>query len=191
MQSLKDRILREGRVFPGEVLKVDSFLNHQIDTALIDQMADAFYQIFKDRRITKVMTIEASGIAIAYPVARLFNVPLLFAKKAKSSNIDDSFFVSSVVSYTYKRSFDILVSKRYLSPDDSVLLIDDFLATGEALTGLIDLVEQADANVAGAGIAIEKGFQPGGRQLREKGYDIRSLATIVAFEGDRVILKEE
>lgn len=192
MQALKDRIILEGTVLPGEVLKVDNFLNHQIDVAFLDEMGRAFLELFPDcHRATKVLTVEASGIAIAMPVARLLSVPLVFAKKAKSSNIDDSYYVSNVRSYTYDKHYQIILSKKYMTHTDHVLIIDDFLARGEALSGLIDLVNQAGASLIGAGVAIEKGFQPGGRKLREKGYDVRALATIAAFENGSVRFSEE
>ena len=187
MKLLEDMILEKGCVYPGNVLKVDCFLNHQIDVKLLDKMGQEFYNRFKDKGITKILTIESSGIAIAYPVAKLFDVPLLFAKKSKSTNIGDDLYVSKVTSYTHGTDYDATVSKKYLNSSDTVLLIDDFLAIGNAMNGLIDICNQANATVAGIGIAIEKGFQDGGAKLREKGYDVLSLAIIESMSDDGTI----
>lgn len=178
MNFLEQRILRDGVVKPGNVLKVDSFLNHQMDIALLDQIGEEFHRRFADRPITKVLTIEASGIAIAYPVAQKFGVPMVFAKKSKSINIDGDMYVAEVASFTHKKVNQVVVSKRFLSPDDRVLVIDDFLANGCALQGLISIVESAEATVEGLGIAIEKGFQDGGYRLRNLGYRLESLAIV-------------
>ena len=159
MNFLEERILKDGIVKPGNVLKVDSFLNHQMDIALLDEIGKEFHRRFADKPITKVLTIEASGIAIAYPVAREFGVPLVFAKKAKSINIDGDMYVAEVESFTHKKTNRVIVSKKFLSSDDHVLIIDDFLANGCALQGLISIVESAGAVVEGCGIVIEKGFQ--------------------------------
>jgi xanthine phosphoribosyltransferase len=178
MNFLQQRIIKDGIVKPGNVLKVDSFLNHNMDISLLDQIGEEFHRRFADKKITKVLTIEASGIAIAYPVARCFGVPLLFAKKSKSVNIDGDMYVAEVESFTHKNKNQVIVSKRFLSGDDHVLIIDDFMAGGNACNALIDIIGQAGAEVVGIGIAIEKGFQPGGKELREKGYKVRSLAIV-------------
>ena len=182
MNFLEERILKDGIIKPGNVLKVDSFLNHQMDVALLDELGREFHRRFGDEKITKVLTIEASGIAIAYPVAREFNVPLVFAKKAKSVNIDGDVYVAEVESFTHKNKNQVIVSKKYISPEDNVLIIDDFLANGCALQGLISIVESAGANVAGLGIAIEKGFQDGGENIRKSGYRLESLAIVESMD---------
>ena len=182
MNFLEERILRDGTVKPGNVLKVDSFLNHQMDVELMDQMADAFYARFSNRPITKILTIEASGIAIACAVARKFGVPAVFAKKSKSVNLDGDMYVAEVASFTHKVVNQVIVSKKYLSPDDHVLIVDDFLANGAALQGLISIVESAGATVEGLGIAIEKGFQEGGYRLRNLGYELASLAIVESMD---------
>ena len=178
MNFLEERILRDGVVKPGHVLKVDSFLNHQMDIALVDRIGEEFHRRFAGKPVTKVLTIESSGIAIAYPVARAFGVPMVFAKKSQSVNLDGELYVAEVESYTQKKMNKIIVSKKYLSPDDHVLIIDDFLANGCALQGLISIVESADATVEGLGIVIEKGFQEGGERMRNLGYHLESLAII-------------
>lgn len=184
MNFLEQRIIRDGIVKPGNVLKVDSFLNHQMDIALLDQLGKEFHRRFADKKITKVLTIEASGIAIAYPVAREFEVPLVFAKKSKSINIDGDMYVAEVESFTHKKINQVIVSKRFLSPEDHVLIIDDFLANGCALQGLISIVESAGATVEGLGIAIEKGFQDGGYRLRNLGYHLESIAIVDAMDAE-------
>lgn len=179
MQELEERIRKNGIVKPGNVLKVDSFLNHQCDVALFDHMGEEWAKHFKDSNITKILTIEASGIGIACVAARHFgNVPVVFAKKAQSINLDGDQYVSTVFSFTKQREFPVIVSRKYLSSEDSVLILDDFLANGNALQGLIDICNHAGAKVAGIGIAIEKGFQGGGDSLREAGYDVASLAIV-------------
>ena len=182
MNFLEERILKDGNVKPGNVLKVDSFLNHQMDIALLDEIGKEFHRRFAGKKITKVLTIEASGIAIAYPVAREFGVPMVFAKKSKSINIDGDMYVAEVESFTHKRTNTVIVSKKFLSPDDHVLIIDDFLANGCALQGLISIVESAGATVEGLGIAIEKGFQDGGYRIRNLGYQLESLAIVDAMD---------
>ena len=172
MNFLEERIVKDGIVKSGNVLKVDSFLNHQMDIALLEEMGQEFRRRFAQKKVTKVLTIESSGIAVAYPVAKAFGVPLVFAKKAKSINIDGDVYVAEVPSFTYKTNNQVVVSKRFLSADDRVLIIDDFLANGFALQGLISLVEAADATVEGLGIAIEKGFQEGGKRMRNLGYQL-------------------
>ena len=178
MNFLEERIVKDGIVKPGNVLKGDSFLNHQMDIELMDQMGEEFYNRFKDKEVTKVLTIEASGIAIACSVARRFKVPMVFAKKSKSINIDGEMYVAQVESFTHKNINNVIVSKKFISPDDKVLIIDDFLANGCALQGLISITESAGATVTGLGIAIEKGFQIGGRVIRNLGYQLESLAII-------------
>ena len=182
MNFLEKRIIADGVVKPGNVLKVDSFLNHQMDIALLDEIGREFRRRFGDKKVTKVLTIEASGIAIAYPVAREFGVPLVFAKKSKSINIDGDMYVAEVESFTHKKTNQVIVSKKFLSSDDHVLIIDDFLANGCALQGLISIVESAEATVEGLGIAIEKGFQDGGYRLRNLGYQLESLAIVEAMD---------
>ena len=184
MNFLEERILKDGVVKPGNVLKVDSFLNHQMDIALMDQIGLEFHRRFQDRPITKVLTIEASGIAIAYPVARAFGVPMVFAKKSKSVNIDGDMYVAQVESFTHKNVNQVIVSKKFLSPEDHVLIIDDFLANGCALQGLISIVENAGATVEGLGIAIETGVQIGGKVIRNRGYRLESLAIVDAMDAE-------
>ncbi len=179
MDYLKAKILSDGVVKKGNVLKVDSFLNHQMDVRLYNEIGKEFYRLFGDCNVTKILTIEASGIGIACVTAQSFNYcPVVFAKKSKSSNVSDSVYSSQVESFTHGNVNTVIVSKEYIKPDDRILIIDDFLANGAALSGLIDIVNQAGATVVGAGIVIEKGFQDGGKKLREKGYRIESLAII-------------
>jgi xanthine phosphoribosyltransferase len=178
MNFLEERIAKDGVVKPGNVLKVDSFLNHQMDIQLLDQIGREFKCRFGHKHITKVLTIEASGIAIAYPVAREFGVPLVFAKKSKSINIAGDVYIAEVESFTHKNKNQVVVSKQFLGPDDHVLIIDDFLANGCALQGLIAIAESAGATVEGLGIAVEKGFQIGGRVIRNLGYQLESLAIV-------------
>ena len=184
MNFLEARIQKDGYVKPGNVLKVDSFLNHQMDIALLEEMGREFKRRFANEDITKVLTIETSGIAIAYPVAREFGVPLVFAKKAKSINLDGDMYVAEVESFTHKKINQVIVSKKYLNPGDRVLIIDDFLANGCALQGLISLVDAADAEVVGCGIAIEKGFQEGGQRIRNLGYRLESLAIVESMDDE-------
>ena len=178
MNFLEERILKDGIVKQGNVLKVDSFLNHQMDIALMDKMGEEFYHRFADKKITKILTIEASGIAIACSVARCFNVPLVFAKKSKSVNIEGDMYIAEVESFTHKNKNQVIVSKKFLNEDDHVLIIDDFLANGCALQGLISITEASGAKVEGLGIAIEKGFQIGGQVIRNLGYKLESLAIV-------------
>ena len=181
MKLLEDRILRDGQVRPGNVLKVDCFLNHQLDVDLLDKIGEEFYRIFKDDGVNKILTIEASGIAIACMTARHFDVPVVFAKKAKSKNIDGDVYTSTVHSYTYGKDYNITLAQKFLGPNDRVLILDDFLANGKAMRGLLDVCQQAGASVAGIGICIEKGFQPGGGELRREGYKLASLAIVDNF----------
>ena len=182
MNFLEERIAKDGVVKAGNVLKVDSFLNHQMDISLLDEIGREFRRRFSGRPVTKVLTIESSGIAIAYPVAREFGVPLVFAKKSKSINIDGDMYVAEVESFTHGNKNQVIVSKKFLGPDDHVIIIDDFLANGCAMRGLIYIVEDSGATVEGLGIAIEKGFQLGGATLRELGYHLESLAVIDAMD---------
>lgn len=178
MNFLEQRILKDGNVKAGNVLKVDSFLNHQMDVELLSEIGKEFKRRFKNKNITKVLTIEASGIAIAAFVAKEFNVPFVFAKKSKSVNIDGDVYVATVESFTHKCTNNVIVSKKFLNSDDRILIIDDFLANGCALQGLISIVEESGATVDGIGIAIEKGFQSGGEIIRTAGYDLQSLAIV-------------
>ncbi|POP32487.1 xanthine phosphoribosyltransferase [Lactonifactor longoviformis] len=178
MQLLKERILKDGTVKPGNILKVDSFLNHQMDIPFINELGKEFKRRFSDVPITKILTIEASGIGIACIAAQYFNVPVVFAKKAQSLNLDGDMYTTKVESYTHKKVYDVILSKKFLSAEDHVLIIDDFLANGCALLGLIEIVRSAGAALEGAGIVIEKGFQDGGQQIRDMGIRLESLAII-------------
>ena len=177
----------------GNVLKVDTFLNHQMDVELLDEIGREFHRRFSDVEITKVLTIEASGIAIAYAVARCYGVPMVFAKKAKSVNIDGDMYTAEVESFTHKNKNQVIVSKKVLSADDKILIVDDFLANGCALQGLISIAESAGASVAGIGIAIEKGFQYGGRSIRNLGYRLESLAIVDSMDAEThtVVFREQ
>ena len=183
MKELEERIREQGTVKPGDVLKVDAFLNHQCDVELFDHMGAAWAEHFQDKTITKILTIEASGIGIACVAAPHFgNAPVVFAKKAQSINLDGDQYTTTVYSFTKQKEFPVIVSKRYLNEGDHVLLIDDFLANGKALRGLIELCHKAGAVVEGIGIAVEKGFQGGGDKLREEGYDVDSLAIVESMD---------
>lgn len=184
MRLLEDRILKDGKVRPGGILKVDGFLNHQMDVELFRQLAEHLYHVFGSENVTKILTIEASGIGLACIAGLEFGCPVLFAKKSKTKNIAGDVYKTVVHSYTHGNDYDVIVSKDYLLPEDRILLIDDFLANGAALEGLCDLVEQAGATVVGAGIAVEKTFQPGGKRLREKGLRIESLAQVSYMDDD-------
>ena len=184
MNFLEERIAKDGVVKPGNVLKVDSFLNHQMDPRLMVQMAEEFKRRFAGKPINKILTIEASGIGIAAFVALVFDVPLVFAKKSKSINIDGEMYVAEVESFTHKNKNQVIVSKKFLHEDDHVLIIDDFLANGCALQGLIQITESAGATVEGCGIAIEKGFQIGGRVIRNPGYQLESLAIVDSMDAE-------
>ena len=191
MKLLEDRILRDGQVRPGNVLKVDCFLNHQLDVDLLDKIGEEFYRIFKDDGVNKILTIEASGIAIACMTARHFDVPVVFAKKAKSKNIDGDVYTSTVHSYTYGKDYNITLAQKFLGPNDRVLILDDFLANGKAMKGLLDVCNQAGCSVAGIGICIEKGFQPGGAELRAAGYKLASLAIVNEMSDDHLTFREQ
>ena len=182
MKLLEERIKRDGVVKSEGVLKVDSFLNHQIDVNLIDEMGAEFARLFADAPVNKILTIEASGIGIAAVVAQHFDVPVVFAKKSQSINLDGDVYSTKIQSFTHGRIFDVIVSKKFLSPEDHVLIIDDFLANGCALNGLIELVKESGATVEGIGIAVEKGFQHGGDKLREQGYHLESLAILESMD---------
>ena len=178
MKLLEDRILKDGKIRPGGILKIDGFLNHQIDTQLIHEMALELKRLYAGENINKILTIEASGIAIAALAGYEFGCPIVFAKKSKTSNISSDVYSAEIPSFTHGNVNTVIVSKEYLSPDDNILIVDDFLATGAALIGLIDICRQAGATVVGAGIAVEKVFQGGGNKLREEGIRIESLAKI-------------
>lgn len=184
MNFLEERIIRDGLVKPGNVLKVDSFLNHQMDIALMEEIGREFHRRFAGKPITKVMTIEASGIGIACFVAKEFGVPMVFAKKSKSINLEGEMYMAEVESFTHKTTNQVIVSKKFLSPEEHLLIIDDFLANGCALQGLISIAESAGATVEGLGIAIEKGFQSGGKIIRDMGYPLESLAIIDAMDAE-------
>lgn len=190
MELLKQKILTEGRVKEGGVLKVDTFLNHQMDINLFNEMGKAFKEYFKEKDVNKIVTIEASGIGIACIVAQHFNVPVVFAKKTESKNLDGETYTSEVHSYTKGKSYIIRVGKKFINPEDRILLIDDFLANGKALIGLKDIVEQGGATLVGAGIAIEKGFQEGGDQLRKEGMDIYSLAIVDEMNEGNIVFRD-
>ncbi len=183
LKLLEERILKDGKLFPGSILKVDSFLNHQMDVALLNEIGKEFKRLYADCGVNKILTIEASGIGIACITAQFFDCPVLFAKKTKTKNIASSVYKTSVKSYTHGTTYDVIVSKEFLHKGDRVLIIDDFLAEGNALLGLIDLCRQAGAEVAGCGIAIEKAFQPGSARIREKGVRVESLAVIDSMDG--------
>ena len=189
MKLLEERILKDGRVLGGDVLKVDSFLNHQIDVELLNKCGEEWYRLYKDAGITKILTIEASGIGIACIAAQYFGVPVVFAKKSKSLNLSADCYTAEVYSYTKATTKTVMVSKRYISPEDNILIIDDFLANGSALRGLISIIDQGGAKVGGIGIAIEKAYQGGGDELRAKGYRIESLASIEAMSDDGIVFR--
>ena len=182
MKLLEERIQKDGVVKEGNVLKVDSFLNHQMDVNLFHEMGLEWKRLFEGKNINKILTIEASGIGIACVAAECFNVPVVFAKKAQSINLDGELYTSKVESFTKKNVYDIIVSKKFLTADDHILIIDDFLANGCAVNGLIDLINAAGATVEGVGIAIEKGFQPGGQMIRDKGIQLESLAIVESMD---------
>lgn len=195
MKILEERIRKDGTVKKGNVLKVDGFLNHQMDVTLFGQMGEEFKRLFADCNINKILTIEASGIGIACIVAQSFNVPVVFAKKAQSINLDGEMFSTKIESFTHKKSYDVIVSKKFLGPEDHVLVIDDFLANGCAINGLIEIIEDSGATLEGVGIVIEKGFQEGGQTIRDKGIRLESLAIVesmnhetgeIVFRGDTV-----
>ena len=184
MKLLEERIIKDGKVFPGNVLKVDSFLNHQVDVELLNEMGKEVYRLFKDSGVNKIFTIEASGIGIACIVAQYFNVPVVFAKKSLGKNIAADVYSTQVKSYTHGRVYDVIVSQEFLHKEDKILIIDDFLAMGCALEGLIDLINSAGAEIVGAAIAVEKAFQPGGDNIRARGIRVESLARVASMTDD-------
>lgn len=187
MQLLKERIIKEGKVLPGNIIKVDGFLNHRVDTALLCEIAEEFMKHFDTKNISVVLTAEASGIPLATVCAEKFGVPMIFAKKAKSDNIESGLFKSEVWSYTYKKKFTLIVSKEWLKSSDTVLIVDDFMAKGNAVQGLIDIVNEAGCKLEGIAIAIEKGFQGGGDNLRAKNLNYKALAVIDSIGEDGTI----
>ena len=191
MQELKDRIMKEGKVLPGNIIKVDGFLNHRIDTELMDHIAEEFGRHFNMDDVTLILTAEASGIALSAIVARHFRKPMVFAKKAKSDNIEGGLYQSDIFSYTYKKKVTLLVSKEWISASDRVLIIDDFMANGEAMRGLCEIVEHAGATLVGIGCAVEKGFQGGGDRLRAAGVNLKSLAIIESAEPGHIVFRED
>jgi len=189
MKLLEERIRKDGVIKPGNVLKVDSFLNHQMDVTLFNEMGKEFVRLFQHKKINKILTIEASGIGIACICAQHFQVPVVFAKKTQSINLDGEMLTTKIESFTHKRTYDVIVSRKFLTTEDHVLIIDDFLANGCAVDGLIDLVKSAGATVEGVGIAIEKGFQSGGKLIRDKGVQVESLAIIDFMDAENGILE--
>ena len=187
MELLEKRIMQDGEVYPGNILKVSSFLNHQMDIDLLDEMGQEWARLFAGEGVNKILTIEASGIGIACIAARSFHCPVVFAKKSKSLNLGKDVFTAKVESFTHKTISDVVVDRRYLGPNDRVLIIDDFLANGAALSGLIELVEQSGATLVGCGICIEKAFQPGGDMLRSKGVRVESLARVKSMSEENGI----
>ena len=191
MHLLKDRIRSEGKVLPGNIIKVDGFLNHRVDTRLMGQIADEFARLFDVENITMVLTAEASGIALATICAERYNVPMVFAKKAKSDNIEGGLYQSEIFSYTYKKKVTQILSKEWLNANDRVLIIDDFMANGEAVRGLCDLVSQAGAELVGIGIAVEKGFQGGGDRLRAMDVNYHALAVIESADENGIVFRDD
>ena len=190
MQLLEDRIRKDGKVREGNVLKVDSFLNHQMDVNLFREIGKEFQRRFAGEEITKILTIEASGIGIACIAAQYFDVPVVFAKKAQSVNLDGEMYTTKVESFTHKKVYDVILSRKFLGPEDHVLLIDDFLANGCALLGLIDIVKKSGATLEGAGIVIEKGFQHGGQEIRDMGIRLESLAIVDSMTDDSLTFRD-
>ena len=191
MQELKNRIVREGKVLPGNIIKVDGFLNHRVDTDLMDHIAEEFGRHFNMDEVTVILTAEASGIALSAVVARHFHKPMIFAKKAKSDNIEGGLYQSEIFSYTYKRKVTQILSKEWLTANDRVLIVDDFMANGEAVRGLCDLVSQAGAELMGIGIAVEKGFQGGGDRLRAMDVNYHALAVIESADENGIVFRED
>lgn len=191
MKLLEDRIRAEGRVLPGGIIKVDGFLNHRVDPKLMKALAAELRRLFPDDGITAILTCEASGIALGEACAEEFDVPMVFAKKAKSDNIEGGLYKSEIFSYTYKKTVTLIVAKDWLGASDKVLIVDDFLANGEAMRGLVEIVNQSGAALAGIGVAVEKGFQPGGKRLREQGINLHSLAIIETADETGITFRAE
>ena len=191
MELLKKRIQEEGKILPGNIVKVDGFLNHRVDTELMEQIAEEFKKRFDTSKVTLVLTAEASGIALATICARAMGVPMVFAKKAKSDNIEGGLYQSDIFSYTYKKKVTLLVSKDWISADDKVLIVDDFMANGEAMRGLCDIVKEAGAELVGIGIAVEKGFQGGGDRLRAMDVNYHALAVIESADENGIVFRED
>ena len=191
MEALEQRIRLEGRSLPGHIIKVDGFLNHQVDTHFLGELADEFARLFDLTGVTKILTAEASGIPIATVCAYKWGIPMIFAKKAKSDNIEGGLYKSEIFSYTYRRTVTLICSKDWLTADDKVLIIDDFMANGQAMRGLLDIVNQSGAELVGIGCAIEKGFQDGGADLRKDGYDLKSLAIIDEADENGFVFRKQ
>ena len=191
MKELKERIRKEGRVLPGNIIKIDGFLNHRVDTALMRSIAREFKRLFDTNEVTMVMTVEASGIPLGTITAEELGVPMVFAKKAKSDNIEGGILRSDIYSYTYKKKVTLLVSGQWINENDKVLVVDDFLANGEALRGVVEIIEQAGATLVGMGVAVEKGFQKGGRDLRARGVNLKSLAIIESADETGIVFRED
>ena len=191
MEALEQRILKDGKILPGHIIKVDSFLNHQIDTKFLGELADEFAKHFDITRATKILTAEASGIALAAICSYKFGIPMVFAKKAKSDNIEGGLYMSEIFSYTYKKAVTLICSKDWITADDRVIIVDDFMANGQAMRGLLDIVEQSGAELIGIGCAIEKGFQDGGDSLRRDGYNLQSLAIIEKADENGFVFRKQ
>lgn len=191
MEALKERIRREGRILPGNIIKVDGFLNHQVDTRFLGELAQEFSRHFSLEGVTKILTAEASGIALAAVCSYIYGIPMVFAKKAKSDNIEGGLYQSEIFSYTYKKKTTLICAREWLGPKDRILIVDDFLARGEALRGLIDIAEQSGGQLAGIGVAVEKGFQGGGDKLRAAGYPLYSLAIIEKADENGFVFRED
>ncbi|MBQ7801865.1 MAG: xanthine phosphoribosyltransferase [Oscillospiraceae bacterium] len=191
MEALEQRIRQEGRILPGHIIKVDGFLNHQVDTQFLGELADEFAKQFDISRATKILTAEASGIALAAICSYKYGIPMVFAKKAKSDNIEGGLYMSEIFSYTYKKKVTLICAKDWITADDKVFIVDDFMANGEAMRGLLDIVAQSGAELIGVGCAIEKGFQSGGDSLREAGYNLKSLAIIEKADENGFIFRKQ
>lgn len=191
MEALKQRIARDGKILPGNIVKVDGFLNHQVDTRFIGEIADEFAKYFDISKVTKILTAEASGIALAAVCSYKYGVPMVFAKKAKSDNIEGGLYQSDIFSYTYKKKVTLICAKDWITSEDRVLVIDDFMANGEAMRGLLEIVQQAGAELVGIGVAVEKGFQHGGDKLRVEGYPLKSLAIIESADENGFVFRED
>ena len=191
MEALEQRIRQEGRALPGHIIKVDGFLNHQVDTKFLAELADEFAKHFDVTRATKILTAEASGIALAAICSYRYGIPMVFAKKAKSDNIEGGLYMSEIFSYTYKKKVTLICSKDWITADDKVMIVDDFMANGEAMRGLLDIVEQSGAELIGIGCAIEKGFQSGGDSIRKDGYPLKSLAIIEEADENGFVFRKQ